>query len=81
MGTPDFAVPALSALTDAGHDVVCVYSQPPRPSGRGHKYQPSAVHAFAERKSLEVRHPISLKDEDVRAAFTNLNVDVGVVAA
>ena len=81
MGTPDFAVPALSALTDVGHDVVCVYSQPPRPSGRGHKYQPSAVHAFAESKSLEVRHPTSLKDEDVRAAFANLNVDVGVVAA
>ena len=81
MGTPDFAVPALSALTDVGHDVVCVYSQPPRPSGRGHKYQPSAVHAFAESKSLEVRHPTSLKDEDVRAAFANLNVDVVVVAA
>ena len=81
MGTPDFAVPALSALTDVGHDVVCVYSQPPRPSGRGHNYQPSAVHAFAASKSLEVRHPTSLKDKDVRAAFANLSVDVVVVAA
>ena len=81
MGTPDFAVPALAALIEAGHDVVCVYTQPPRPAGRGQREKPSAVHAYAESKSIEVRHPKSLKEAEIRRAFADLNADVGVVAA
>ena len=81
MGTPDFAVPALAALIDAGHDVVCVYSQPPRPAGRGHKERPSPVHAFAAERGIEVRTPASLKSADVQADFAALGADVGVVAA
>ncbi|MGZ0245995.1 MAG: methionyl-tRNA formyltransferase, partial [Alphaproteobacteria bacterium] len=58
MGTPDFAVPALAALVDAGHDVVCVYSQPPRPSGRGHREQPSPVQKYAQAQGIDVRYPV-----------------------
>ena len=50
MGSPDFAVPTLQALIDAGHDIVCVYSQPPKRAGRGKKLRPTPVHAFAESK-------------------------------
>jgi methionyl-tRNA formyltransferase len=81
MGTPDFAVPALAALIDAGHDVVCVYSQPPRPAGRGHREQPSAVQAFAEARGITVRHPESLKNAAAQADFAALDADVAVVAA
>lgn len=81
MGTPDFAVPALAALVDAGHDVVCAYSQPPRPAGRGHREQPSPVQKFAQEHGIEVRHPVSLKTPDAQAAFAALNADVAVVAA
>lgn len=82
MGTPVFAVHALDALHAAGHDIVCVYSQPPRPAGRGHKLQLSPVQARAEELGLPVRHPLSLKkDADARAAFKALNADVAVVAA
>ena len=81
MGTPDFAVPTLNALVDAGHDVVAVYSQPPRPANRGKKLTPSAVHARAEELELEVRTPVSLKGEDEQAAFSALNADAAIVAA
>ena len=82
MGTPDFAVAALDAIVAAGHDVVAVYSQPPRPAGRGHKLQPSPVQKRAEELGLPVRHPLSLKkDADARADFAALNADVAVVAA
>ncbi|NML09013.1 methionyl-tRNA formyltransferase [Sphingobium sp. AR-3-1] len=81
MGTPDFAVPALDALAEAGHDIVAVYSQPPRPAGRGKALRPSPVHARAEEMGIEVRTPISLKDSDVQAAFAALDADVAVVAA
>lgn len=81
MGTPDFAVPALNALVDAGHDVVAVYSQPPRPANRGKKLTPSAVHARAEELGLEVRTPVSLKGADEQAAFAALNADAAIVAA
>lgn len=81
MGTPDFAVPALAALIDAGHDVVCVYSQPPRPAGRGQREQPSPVQAFAESRGLPVRYPASLKTADAQADFSALDADVAVVAA
>lgn len=81
MGTPDFSVPALAALLDAGHDVAAVYSQPPRPSGRGQKLKPSPVHAFAETKSIEVRTPKSLRNVEAQAAFAALNLDAAVVVA
>ena len=57
MGTPGFAVPALEALVAAGHDIACVYTQPPRPAGRGQRPRPGAVQAAAERLGLAVRHP------------------------
>src|SRR3546814_20823014 len=72
MGTPDFAVPSLRALIDAGHDVPCVYTQPPRPAGRGHRDTPSPVHAFAADRGIEVRHPASLKGAADQAAFAAL---------
>jgi methionyl-tRNA formyltransferase len=81
MGTPDFAVPALAALIDAGHDVVCVYSQPPRPSGRGHREQPSPVQKYAQAQGIDVRYPVSLKVADAHADFAALNADAAVVAA
>jgi methionyl-tRNA formyltransferase len=81
MGTPDFAVPTLSALIAAGHDVVAVYSQPPRPAGRGKKLQPSPVHRAAEAAGLPVLTPHSLKGADEQAAFAAHDADVAVVAA
>ncbi len=81
MGSPDFSVPALKALRAAGHEVVCVYSQPPRPAGRGQKDRPSPVQAFAEGAGLKVRTPHSLKDGPVQAAFRDLGADCAVVAA
>jgi methionyl-tRNA formyltransferase len=81
MGTPDFAVPTLNALAAAGHEVVAVYSQPPRPANRGKKLTPSAVQARAEELGLEVRTPMSLKNVDEQLAFSALNADVAVVAA
>ena len=81
MGTPDFAVPALVALAKAGHEIVAVYSQPPRPAGRGKALRPSPVQAQAEQMGIEVRTPVSLKDPVVQAAFAALNADVAVVAA
>lgn len=81
MGTPDFAVPALDALIKAGHEIVAVYSQPPRPAGRGKALRPSPVHARAETLGIEVRTPLSLKDAEVQVAFAALNADVAVVAA
>ena len=81
MGTPDFAVPALDALAKAGHDIVAVYSQPPRPAGRGKNLTPSPVHQRAEAMGIDVRTPESLKDAAVQAAFAALDADVAVVAA
>lgn len=81
MGSPDFAVPVLAALAEAGHDVVCVYSQPPRPAGRGKKLRPTPVHQWAERQGIEVRTPKSLKNEAEQEAFTALNLDAAVVVA
>ena len=81
MGTPDFSVPALAALIAAGHEVACVYTQPPRPAGRGKKDRPSPVHAFAAERGIEVRHPASLRGDEDRAAFEALDLDVAVVAA
>ena len=81
MGTPDFAVPALEALAEAGHEIVAVYCQPPRPAGRGKKPRPSPVQAAAEALGIEVRHPVSLKGADEQAAFAALGADAAVVAA
>ncbi len=81
MGTPDFSVPVLDALVDAGHEIAAVYCQPPRPAGRGKKDRPTPVHARAEALGLEVRHPVSLKSPEELAAFAALNADVAVVVA
>ena len=81
MGTPEFSVVALNALIDAGHDIICVYTQPPRPAGRGKKDRPTPVHARADELGLQVRHPVSLKSEEVQAEFTALNADIAVVVA
>ncbi|WP_299876332.1 methionyl-tRNA formyltransferase [uncultured Sulfitobacter sp.] len=81
MGTPDFSVPVLEALVEAGHEVVAVYCQPPRPAGRGQKERPSPVQARAEALGLQVRYPVSLKTAEVQAAFATLGADVAVVVA
>lgn len=81
MGTPGFAVPALKTLIAAGHDIVCVYSQPPRRAGRGQKARPSPVQAFADDKGIPVRTPKSLRDPEEQAAFAALDADAAVVAA
>jgi methionyl-tRNA formyltransferase len=81
LGTPEFAVPALDAIAKAGHEIACVYSQPPRPAGRGQKLVASPVQRWAEANGVEVRTPVSLKDEAVRQAFRDLELDVAVVAA
>ena len=81
MGTPDFSVPALEAIVAAGHDVVAVYSQPPRPAGRGMADKRSPVHACAEAKGLPVRTPLNFKSEADRADFAALGADAAVVIA
>jgi len=81
MGTPDFAVPALRALHSAGHDIACVYTQPPRPAGRGKKLMPSPVQKVAEELGLAVRSPKSLKKAPEQEEFAALEADVAVVAA
>jgi methionyl-tRNA formyltransferase len=81
MGTPDFAVPTLEALIEAGHDIVRVYTQPPARAGRGKQVQKSAVHECAQKWSLDVVTPPSLKDEAVKAELCELGADVGVVVA
>ena len=81
MGTPDFSVPVLKSLVKAGHDIVCVYSQPPRPAGRGQKERLSPVHSFADAHGLQVRTPKSFKSDDFQAEFVALNADVAVVVA
>jgi methionyl-tRNA formyltransferase len=81
MGTPDFAVPSLAELIASGHEIVAVYSQPPRPRGRGQKLTPSPVHAFAETMGLPVFTPQSMKSPDAVAAFQSLDLDAACVVA
>ncbi|WP_297513540.1 methionyl-tRNA formyltransferase [uncultured Caulobacter sp.] len=81
LGTPDFAVSCLAELVAAGHEIACVYSQPPAPRGRGHELKPSPVHAFAEGLGLPVRTPVSMKTPDEIAAFQALDLDAAVVVA
>ena len=81
MGTPDFACHALQALADAGHEIICVYSQPPRPAGRGQDLRKSPVHQLAEKRGISVRTPISLKSSEEQQAFADLKADAAVVVA
>jgi methionyl-tRNA formyltransferase len=81
MGSPAFALPALEALLAAGHDVVCVYSQPPRPAGRGKKERLTPVHAFAAEHGIEVRTPKGLKSLEEQSAFAALKLDAAIVVA
>jgi methionyl-tRNA formyltransferase len=81
MGTPDFAAQALSALIAAGHEIVCVYSQPPRPANRGKQVAKSPVQLLAEAHGLIVRTPVKLLDATEQQAFADLPLDVAVVAA
>lgn len=81
MGTPDFAVPTLSELLGAGHDIAAVYTQPPRAAGRGQKSRPGPVQSFAEEAGLSVRTPLSLRDGDAQSAFAALDADVAIVVA
>jgi methionyl-tRNA formyltransferase len=81
MGSPDFAVPALAALIDAGHSVARVYSQPPRPAGRGQRERPSPVATFAAARGLAVATPKSLRPAEAQADFAALELDAAVVAA
>ena len=81
MGTPEFSVAALDALVEAGHEIVAVYTQPPRPAGRGKKDRPSQVQQRAAELGIQVRSPENLRDTDEQAAFADLHVDVAVVVA
>ena len=81
MGTPEFSVSVLDALVDAGHEIVAVYSQPPRPAGRGKKDRPSPVQARAAALGLPVRHPMSLKGAVEQAEFAAFEADIAVVVA
>ena len=81
LGTPDFAVSALAAILSAGHEIACVYSQPPAPRGRGHELKPSSVHAFAAERGIPVRTPASMRDPAEVAAFAALALDAAVVVA
>ena len=81
MGSPAFSVPLLEALVAAGHEIVAVYTQPPRPAGRGKKQRPCPVHARALALTLAVRHPASLKEAEEQAAFSELRADAAVVVA
>lgn len=81
MGTPAFSVPVLDSILRAGHSVVAVYSQPPRPSGRGQTEQPSPVHRFALEHGLKVLTPLNFKADEDRTAFAAHNADAAVVVA
>ena len=82
MGTPDFAAATLSALHAAGHEIACVYSQPPRPGGRrGLELVKSPVHQLAEQLGLDVRTPLNFKAADEVEAFKALKADAAVVVA
>jgi methionyl-tRNA formyltransferase len=81
MGSPDFAVPSLNALVEAGHDVVAAYAQPPRPAGRGKAERKTAVQERAEALGIEVRTPRTLRSDEEQARFRSLDADLAVVAA
>lgn len=81
MGTPEFAVKALAELVASGHEIVCVYSQPPSPKGRGQVLSPSPVHSFAQSLGIEVRTPKSMKAPEAIADFQALDIDACIVVA
>ena len=81
MGTPEFSVPPLDALVAAGHEIVAVYTQPPRPAGRGKKDRPTPVHQRAEALGIPVRTPTTLKTDAAVAEFSDLQADVAIVVA
>ena len=81
MGTPEFAVPSLAELIASGHDIVAVYSQPARPSGRGQKLTPSPIQAFAEAMGLPVFTPVSMKSPEAIEAFRSLDLDAACIVA
>ena len=81
MGTPHFAVVSLKAIVEAGHQVVCAYTQPPSPRGRGQSLQPSTVQVYAESVGITVRSPYSMKAPDAVEAFQALDLDLAVVVA
>jgi methionyl-tRNA formyltransferase len=81
LGTPDFAVPTLAELIAQRHDIACVYSQPPRPKGRGLELEPGPVHKFALAHKLPVRTPLSLKNAEQQELFTALQIDAAIVVA
>ena len=81
MGTPEFAVPSLVELIGQGHEIACVYSQPPRPKGRGLETEPSPVHALALKHGITVRTPASLKEKTEQELFAQLGLDAAIVVA
>src|SRR5262245_53110684 len=81
LGTSDFAVPALAALADAGHDVAAVYTRAPRPAGRGQQERRTPVHERAIALGLAVRTPKGLRSDEEVAAFRALDLDAAVVVA
>src|SRR3954449_6575231 len=81
MGSPDFAVPSLDALVEAGHEIIAAYCQPPRPAGRGKAERKTAVHERAEQLGIAVRTPRTLRNETEQARFRGLDADLAVVAA
>ena len=81
LGTSDFAVPALHALVEAGHDVAAVYTRAPKPAGRGNQERKTPVHQLADTLGLPVRTPKSLRNEQEAAAFEALDLDAAVVVS
>ena len=81
MGSPEFSVPILSSIISAGHDVVAVYCQPPRPAGRGKKERLTPVHSRALELGLDVRHPVNFKSKEAVSDFAALKADIAVVVA
>jgi len=81
MGTPKFSCTALQALVAAGHEIACVYCQPPRPKGRGQEVHKQPVHELAEKLGIEVRSPLSLKSADEQEKFAAVKADAAVVVA
>ncbi len=81
MGSPAFAAATLAELVAAGHEIACVYTQPPRPAGRGKALRKSDVHNLADALGLCVRTPKTLRDEDTQQAFAALDLDIAIVVA
>ncbi len=81
MGTPAFAVPCLQSLIDSKHQILAVYTQPPRPANRGQKTTPSPIQQLAEKYNIPCFHPVSLREPEIQAEFAALKADIAVVVA